>query len=143
MRISNNNLSSVEYAAKQEDLKVLIVNDDAGLLMILETIFKSTLRVKAKNIQRATNGQEAYDMAIQQQFDLIVMDLNMPIMGGYEATKKIKDYFVDPSNILQLPDFAKKVPYIIALSATEYTEEDIKKCKESRFDDQFISPLSA
>lgn len=39
----------------------------------------------------AVNGQEAVDAALEQRFDLILMDVQMPEMGGFEATTKIRE----------------------------------------------------
>jgi len=57
------------------------------------------------------------------------MDLNMPVMSGFESTKKIKDHFLDPSNMLE-GGYAKTIPYIVAVSAEEFDDELKKKCKE-------------
>ena len=63
--------------------------------------------------------------------DLVIMDLNMPIMGGGEATKMIK------STISH--DFW---PHIVALSASEMTPSQIKECQECKFDDWLTAPLT-
>jgi len=41
-------------------------------------------------IDTVENGLEAYNSAIQNSYDFIIMDINMPIMGGVEALKKIR-----------------------------------------------------
>ena len=55
-------------------------------------------------------------MCKTQNFDLIIMDLNMPVMGGFEATSKIRDHFRE--NELMRIDVPIK-PHIVALSASE------------------------
>mmetsp|Transcript_23757 Transcript_23757/g.36440 ORF Transcript_23757/g.36440 Transcript_23757/m.36440 type:complete len:87 (-) Transcript_23757:280-540(-) len=65
-------------------------------LMILDHLFKK-VGIRSKNFFQASNGLEAYKIAESRSIDLIVMDLNMPVMGGFEATKKIKDYFNEPN----------------------------------------------
>ena len=43
-------------------------------------------------INTAANGIDAFEMAKNKQFDLILCDLNMPIMDGYECAEKIKGF---------------------------------------------------
>ena len=65
--------------------KVLIVDDSALVRKQLTEMIK-TLDF---DIQTAKNGQEAVDKATSEQFDVITMDINMPIMDGLEAVKQI------------------------------------------------------
>jgi len=67
----------------------------------LSKIFKDKLGIR--HLKKASHGLEAYNIAIASNFDLIVMDLNMPVMNGFEATSKIKEYF-DQSNIFLFDD---------------------------------------
>ena len=66
------------------------MNDEIITIMILEEQLTKLVGVKSENVQRAHNGKDAYDKAICGSYDLIIMDLNMPVMGGFEATTKIK-----------------------------------------------------
>ncbi len=68
-------------------LKVLVVEDHPVNRMILEAWMGSAGYVSAT----AENGQIAVDMAQDQAFDLIIMDVNMPIMDGLTATRAIRD----------------------------------------------------
>ncbi|MEA2100152.1 MAG: chemotaxis-specific protein-glutamate methyltransferase CheB [Campylobacterota bacterium] len=65
--------------------KVLIV-DDSALVRKQLTEMIDTLGFE---IDTAKNGQEAVDMAIEQQYNVITMDINMPVMDGIEAVKQI------------------------------------------------------
>jgi len=65
--------------------KVLIVDDSALVRKQLTEII-STLDF---DIDTAKNGQEAVDKAVQEQYDVITMDINMPVMDGIEAVKQI------------------------------------------------------
>jgi len=128
------------------DLRVLIVNDEIITVMILETMLTKQLKIPTENVDRASNGLEAYEKAKCGHFDLVIMDLTMPIMDGFKATAKIKDYF-DSSNLFMNGDTfeAEKenggAPYIVALSASTLDSSLLSKCKRARFDDQFSSPL--
>lgn len=90
---------------------ILLVEDNEANVMTIS----SYLSAKGYEILIANNGQEALDMVRSVQPDLILMDIQMPIMDGLEATQKIR----------QLPDFAN-IP-IIALTALAM-ETDIERC---------------
>jgi CheY-like chemotaxis protein len=66
-------------------MKVLIVEDFDDTRDLLATI----VRLKGCEASEATNGQEAIDVARREQPDLILMDLNLPILDGWEATRRI------------------------------------------------------
>ena len=86
---------------KLKGLKILLVEDNELNQELLEALMiDNELQVKI-----AKNGQEALDMLEQDKFDGILMDLHMPVMDGYEATRKIR-------NLEQYKDLP-----IIALSA--------------------------
>eukprot|EP00658_Telonema_sp_P-2_P048952 TRINITY_DN3722_c0_g1_i4.p1 TRINITY_DN3722_c0_g1~~TRINITY_DN3722_c0_g1_i4.p1 ORF type:complete len:893 (+),score=191.84 TRINITY_DN3722_c0_g1_i4:195-2873(+) len=66
---------------------VLIVDDDVGVREVLREQLGSVLDCK---VTTASNGAEAVRVASEQRFDLIVMDINMPVMGGLDATRAIR-----------------------------------------------------
>ncbi len=69
------------------DCKILIVDDNNQNLSLLGTHLKKfNLKLAV-----ATNGQTAYDTAVKFLPDLILMDVNMPILDGFESTKLIKN----------------------------------------------------
>lgn len=70
-----------------ESLNVLVVEDHPVNRMILEAWMSSSGHV----ITAAENGQIAVDAAATQRFDLIIMDVNMPVMDGLTATRTIRD----------------------------------------------------
>ena len=84
-------------------------------------------------VTKAWNGQEAveiYKKSRAGEFDLILMDIMMPIMNGYEATKMIRS--------LDRED-AKKIP-IIAMTANAFTEDRIR-AKEAGMDEHVAKPV--
>ena len=68
--------------------KQVLIVDDSALVRKQLTEIISTLDFE---ITIAKNGQEAVDKAIQVQFDVITMDINMPVMDGIEAVKQIME----------------------------------------------------
>jgi CheY-like chemotaxis protein len=83
--------------------QILVVEDNK----INQIIVRKFLVQWGTKIEIAENGQEALDKLEQAPFDLILMDLQMPVMDGYEATKKIRK---------SVSSYAK-IP-IVALSAS-------------------------
>jgi len=68
--------------------------------MVLEEIFKTYFEVPSHHIDRASNGLEGYEKATSGSYDLILMDLSMPVMDGFKATRKIKEYIEEPNLFL-------------------------------------------
>ncbi len=89
---------------------VLLVEDDK----INQEIILGLLEETSFNIDIANNGQEAINQFTVKKYDLVLMDIQMPIMNGYEATKIIRD-------------MNQNIP-IIALTANSM-KEDIEKIK--------------
>ncbi|MBU4197496.1 MAG: response regulator [Alphaproteobacteria bacterium] len=70
-----------------ESLRVLVVEDHPVNRMILEAWMSTASHVTAT----AENGQLSLEAASEQQFDLIIMDVNMPVMDGLTATRRIRE----------------------------------------------------
>ncbi|MCD4663900.1 MAG: response regulator, partial [Bacteroidales bacterium] len=86
-----NSISNVELKEKYNwnNKLVLIVEDDEMRYIYLREILKST----KINIVHAINGKQAVDIAFKNSdIDLILMDIKLPEMDGYEATQKIKNF---------------------------------------------------
>lgn len=67
--------------------KILIVEDNPLHTRLLEM----TLRSNNYTLLKATSGEEALDIAMREQPDLILMDLNLPKMTGFEVTKTLRE----------------------------------------------------
>lgn len=70
-----------------ERLKVLVVDDQEVNLLLLTAI----LQQQGHDVVRATNGREAVDVFERSQPDLVLMDVMMPVMDGYEAARIIRE----------------------------------------------------
>ncbi|MFC1798450.1 response regulator transcription factor, partial [Thermodesulfobacteriota bacterium] len=72
--------------------KVLIADDEAHIRMLIEQIMKS---MGTEIVGMAKNGQEAIDLFRKMTPDLLLMDVNMPIVDGVDALREIVDEFPD------------------------------------------------
>jgi two-component system sensor histidine kinase BarA len=67
-------------------LKILVVDDNRINRKLVSTLLKQSFA----QVYEATTGKEAVDMALTSSFDLIFMDIHMPVMNGIDATRKIR-----------------------------------------------------
>jgi CheY-like chemotaxis protein len=79
-----------EVKEKEEDetVKILLVEDYKHSQIIVTRLLKKN---NFESIVVVENGQEALDAAKKQKYDLILMDMQMPVMNGFEATQKIRE----------------------------------------------------
>jgi CheY-like chemotaxis protein len=104
---------------------VLITEDEEVNFFYLKTLLQ---KANAKVI-RAKNGKEAVDIIAKHkgEIDLILMDLNMPVMDGYEAMRIIKS----------------RHPSIPIIAQTAYTmNNDRHRCLEAGFNDYIAKPIN-
>ena len=116
---------SMELSGK----RVLLVEDNAINMEIAHAI----LEEEHLNITEAKNGKEALEIfqnSKLNEYDVIIMDVMMPVMDGLEATKAIR--------MLERED-AKKIP-IIAMTANAF-EEDRKACLDAGMDEHIGKPI--
>ncbi len=109
-------------------LKILITDDNEYNRIVARDTLKSYADVE---IFEATNGQEAIDLVGIMQFDIILMDVQMPMMNGFDATRFIRSNFESP---------AKDTP-IIALTAS-VLRTDLDKCKQAGMDSYIPKPFN-
>lgn len=108
--IGNNAVLLSDADKKSVQLKVLVVDDvDSNREIICRG-----LRKDGHEFTQATNGLQALELAQAKSFDLILMDLDMPVMNGFESAQKIRE------------SSKNKETFIIALSGFAY-EKDIEK----------------
>jgi PAS domain S-box-containing protein len=103
--------------------RVLLVEDNS----INRMVAVNSLHYFNCMVTEATNGMEAIEILKDKDFDIILMDVQMPEMDGIEATMKIREEFN-----LQIP--------IIALTASAFKSE-VDKCKTAGMDDYITKPF--
>jgi CheY-like chemotaxis protein len=106
-------------------LRVLLVEDNDINRLYAESVLK-TWKCKTDS---AENGVVAIEKLKNNRYDVVLMDVQMPVMDGYEAAKAVR----------LLPGM-KELP-IIALTANA-TQADIEKCKASGMDDYLSKPFT-
>ena len=111
-----------------DNLSVLIVEDNSVNRFLAVTLIKRI--VPNAEIIEAKNGEEAIAIINNQCFDIILMDIQMPIMNGYEAATEIR----------KIPKY-QNVP-IIALTAGILNGER-EKCLEYGMNDYLSKPILA
>ena len=132
-RIDTDRDSKVETGEKTEasirGLHVLLSEDNELNMEIAEFLLQN----EGADVTRAWNGQEAVEIFKKSrsgEFDVILMDIMMPVKNGYEAAKMIRS--MDRED-------AKTIP-IIAMTANAFTEDRIK-AKEAGMDEHISKPI--
>ena len=104
--------------------KILVVDDEPDILKMV------TFRLKKEGYEfiTAVDGQEALDLINRQRPDLVLLDLRLPVVDGYEVCKRLKTN----EDLRQIP-----VILVTASSAAEIAE----KTKDFQADDYLIKPF--
>ncbi|MBT8220730.1 MAG: response regulator [Bacteroidia bacterium] len=120
--------SNEHSVADDSPIKLLLVEDHK----MNQLVAKKTLEKQWPDIELiiANNGQEAIEILKEKSFDLILMDIQMPVMDGYEATKHIRD---------NMDSAVNSIP-VLAMTAHAHIAKD-EKFKEHGFDDYVLKPF--
>jgi len=104
--------------------QVLVVDDN----LINQQVARELLESVGLGVSLACNGQEALNKIFQEKYDLLLMDVQMPEMDGYEATRQIRQF----SQFKDLP--------IVAMTAYAMPE-DKERCLASGMNDHISKPF--
>jgi CheY-like chemotaxis protein len=125
---SSASVYSIEASAASDPLKILVAEDSRVNQMLISQL----LQKKNWTADIAENGKEAVNMLQGNHYDLILMDIQMPEMDGYEAVKVIRE--MEKSSDSHIP--------IIALTANA-TQEDKAKCQQCGMEDFLSKPIKS
>ena len=116
--------------------RVLLAEDNpVNQLVAVRTLERAGYKVTVAN-----NGQEALDLLERESFDVVLMDVQMPVMGGIEATRAIRareqrrSWVIDTDHVEHLP--------IIAMTANAM-KGDRELCLDEGMDDYVSKPVKA
>jgi CheY-like chemotaxis protein len=113
--------------AKIGPLRILVAEDS----LVNQRIVQRVLERVGHEADTVANGQEVLEAFHQQPYDLVLMDVHMPEMGGLEATRQIREQFS-----------AQDQPVIVAMTASGQTD-DRERCLEAGMDDYLTKPIKA
>ncbi len=125
---NKNEITKMTNLSTSNSFSVLLVEDNAFNQMVAEeTLLHWDANLK---IDFAENGQIAIDKLKENTYDIILMDIQMPVMDGHTAAKIIRN---------ELPEPAKSTP-ILAVTAHAFKEE-IEKCLANGMNDYISKPF--
>lgn len=110
------------------DLNILLAEDN----LINQKIASFTFSRMGVKIDIASNGKEAVEMFLRNTYDVILMDLQMPIMDGLEAARQIRN--------VEKEKQADRPVYIIALTANVLSDKK-DECMQAGMDNMMEKPL--
>ena len=102
---------------------ILLVEDDASL----STVLADYLRSKGYTVETASNGREAWELILIKHYDLIISDIMMPKMNGYELLKLIR---------------AQQTPLPVIIVSAKTDRDDIISAYNLGCDDYMTKPFS-
>lgn len=106
-------------------LKILVVDDD----VLNRRLMKVLLTHEGYQVDVAANGLEAFDAIKFQKFDIVFMDLRMPVMDGMEASRRIREW-----------ENGGQHTFIVALTAS-YLPEEGQRLFEAGMDNYISKPF--
>ena len=116
-----------QVAAGLDNINVLLVEDNK----INQMVANALLEEIGANVSIANNGEEAISQWRSNNFDIVLMDIQMPIMDGYMAMRVIRDS----------SDSLKRQIPILAMTA-HALESEGRRCQDSGADDLLMKPYN-
>lgn len=107
--------------------RVLIAEDSS----VIQNLARKILEFQNYDITAVKNGEQVLQILAKENFNILLLDINMPIMDGMECVRQVR----------ALPDAAKAGVPIVAITgnAKNYTEEEFKT---AGFNDVLVKPLN-
>lgn len=125
--VSRHGVNTPVFENKDETLSVLLVDDNS----VNQQVAIAVLQKQGFLVDIANDGSQALTLFKSNDYDIVLMDCQMPIMDGFEATRNIRSY----ESAYGMP----RTP-IIALTAN-VSDDDRRACLESGMDDFLVKPM--
>lgn len=104
----------------------ILIADDG---LVMRTVISRKLEEKAYKVTAVADGQEALDRIDKETFDLVILDIHMPVMDGLEALRRLRGRFSQT-----------QLPVIMATSKDE--DEDVIGCFDAGANDFVAKPIN-
>lgn len=117
--------NTLEYIMNDRDKKILYIEDHSSNLQLVEQILKNKSNI---NLVTAKTGEEGLELICKDKYDLILLDINLPGINGFEVLAKIRN-----------ADELKNIP-VIAVSANAM-ENFVEHAKNNGFTDFITKPI--
>ncbi len=109
------------------NMQILIVDDYKSMLRIIRGLLAE---LGFKNVEEASDGQEAFKKLQSEKFDLVISDWNMEPMNGYELLKKVRAH-----------GLLKAIPFIMVTA--EAKPENVVAAKKAGVSNYIVKPFNA
>lgn len=125
---------------------ILVVDDSALMRMVMCDILKADDRFHVED--KAKHGKEALELLSQKKYDAVVLDVNMPVMGGLELLKELQTRKIPARVMMASTDTregAKVTLDALELGAIDFVHKpgNIKNCRTEEFQESFLTTLDA
>src|SRR5436853_4749450 len=91
-------------------MKILLVEDEKGLIITLTDRLES----EGFDVTSATDGKSGYDLAVSESFDLIILDVMLPKMNGYDVCRNLRQKSIE-TPILMLTAKGETIDKVLGL----------------------------
>jgi DNA-binding response OmpR family regulator len=113
----------VSQSVRSRPSLILVADDDEDILALIAV----SLERQGNRVLKARNGEEALDLALDRHPDLVLLDVAMPELTGYEVMRRIR---------------ASSTPVPVILVSAHATEEAIAEGRKEGADDYIVKPFS-
>ena len=118
-----------------QPFRILVAEDDDAFLDVVEALLAADGSFAV--VGRAANGREAVELAAECDVDAVVMDIEMPVLDGVEATHLLREQSPElPIVAISGHDYAERVLEIRAAGADDYV-------RKARLEDELVDALLA